>query len=855
MRQGCGLLVLLLVREACPQERYEEDVPDVATVLAIEDEYIADAIAAAAQREQIALQELIPPPPSPPPEREAHGGYAPDPLPPPPPPGYIELPSPPPPPPPTDAETDAEYVIYSAARVENASYLQQDYTVGTSPVLERTAQTTLWLDRDRKHVTTPRDLAGTEHERIGRPSVALSGTDQERATAVYMTRHGLYRRTDAKFAEFVAQPSGSEFDGYGMWRNWESHGRCPYELLIADPWGTIAWESAPDGMLRPFQCSWVVRPGMYRHDGYFKLSRAPVTISFRTFSLISPVELLTVYDGAQANAPMLARFTGPSLPYQITSTGAELRVVLTSDLNSNVTDTWNAIGRAIAENLLHNAIARFIIAARSNQIGFYKQDMRRIIRGLAKRQAASAANGWMLRIWFSGDGSAFERIYNDSLVVVLEDMSSWAKRSRRQDGKEGFTWENRVSVRRYPMPVQQPERNPFYASAHAEALGIPPTVDADMDVEVQRHLGLLPRRPSGLTFDFTTSADCHGRGIAPSGHGLFPPLSQSTETYLPGSSNFAYQEFPKAPSTCQPMLITGPQTTRDRPFTIAEAVMKREQEMQVETCLGSGSCEVRMGGERGQNCSYACDPFYQCVGDNMSNRSRWQVGPHQYNKSLVAQAREQCLQLPDAFGCVDVDQRTETLIRTGDEVQFVIRTQEQPKYAGCLSFPCVTCATTIFERYFECATICSADLDNPTPDCIDCSYQFDDLYESIDYLRDRLWEAYFAGAFGFTQCPRCVLDDEGMMDANVPMSHECRRCHYAIEDILNADVFACLDAGSSSLRCFSSNRKSYNYQQDFFGVLSNPPPGIAAATIEHIDLTIAGDYVFDLAAIGQFTGL
>merc|ERR1719399_1509891 len=121
-----------------------------------------------------------------------------------------------------------------------------------------------------------------------------------------MTRHGLYRRADAKFAEFVASPTGSDEDGYGLWRTWESHGSCPQELLIADPWGTISWE-APPGYPQARECSWVVRPGMYRHKGYFRLSRSPISLSFRTFALNAPFEVFDIYDGANADAPLLGR--------------------------------------------------------------------------------------------------------------------------------------------------------------------------------------------------------------------------------------------------------------------------------------------------------------------------------------------------------------------------------------------------------------------------------------------------------------------------------------------------------------------------------------------------------------------
>ena len=92
------------------------------------------------------------------------------------------------------------------------------------------------------------------------------------------------------------------------------------------------------------------------------------------------------------------------------------------------------------------------------------------------------------------------------------------------------------------------------------------------------------------------------------------------------------------------------------------------------------------------------------------------------------------------------------------------------------------------------------------------------------------------GLLGFHQCPRCSLVEHSMLDANKPMSTECRRCHYAIEDFLNAELFRCLHAGAYSDGCFSLSRGVYNYRQDVLGIL-NP-------NSEAIDLTLQGEYVY-----------
>ena len=65
------------------------------------------------------------------------------------------------------------------------------------------------------------------------------------------------------------------------------------------------------------------------------------------------------------------------------------------------------------------------------------------------------------------------------------------------------------------------------------------------------------------------------------------------------------------------------------------------------------------------------------------------------------------------------------------------------------------------------------------------------------------------------------------------MTSACRRCHYALEDFINNDIFACFDDSTlSSRRCFSLIRDNYNFEQDFFGIIK---PGAK------VDLSLAGD--------------
>ena len=95
-----------------------------------------------------------------------------------------------------------------------------------------------------------------------------------------------------------------------------------------------------------------------------------------------------------------------------------------------------------------------------------------------------------------------------------------------------------------------------------------------------------------------------------------------------------------------------------------------------------------------------------------------------------------------------------------------------------------------------------------------------------------MWQAYLSGALGFVRCPMCDVDGPDMMDAFRPMSAACRRCHYAIEDLLNPDVFECLDSDDPrSTDCFTLERGGYNFEQDIWGIVKD---GAA------IDLSLSG---------------
>ena len=110
-------------------------------------------------------------------------------------------------------------------------------TVVLEPELARSDDTTKWLNRDKQRVTEQR--GGPD----GESGIGVGGNVSELLVQPYLSRHYLYRRADAKFAEFLTTSGETEQEGFGLWRLWESHGACPRELLVSDPWGSVSWES------------------------------------------------------------------------------------------------------------------------------------------------------------------------------------------------------------------------------------------------------------------------------------------------------------------------------------------------------------------------------------------------------------------------------------------------------------------------------------------------------------------------------------------------------------------------------------------------------------------------------------
>jgi hypothetical protein len=92
--------------------------------------------------------------------------------------------------------------------------------------------------------------------------------------------------------------------------------------VISDANGTFEDGSSPRLNYDPnSDCTWLIAPAD---------SVNSINLSFIEFD-VDPTDSLTVYDGANANAPVLGTFTGNSLPTAVNSTGGKLFLKFTTD--------------------------------------------------------------------------------------------------------------------------------------------------------------------------------------------------------------------------------------------------------------------------------------------------------------------------------------------------------------------------------------------------------------------------------------------------------------------------------------------------------------------------------------------
>ena len=224
--------------------------------------------------------------------------------------------------------------------------------------------------------------------------------------------------------------------------------------------------------------------------------------------------------------------------------------------------------------------------------------------------------------------------------------------------------------------------------------------------------------------------------------------------------NYGPIPFPLVESHCQPKITEGVQTTRDRPFTIAELKMQKVVESELSGCLrppAGAPCTTLLrprsvlpsaisplGGSLGSrgllggNCSTVCPVFFDCVHRAL-----------QTNRTPYARAR--CLETPQGQMCAArtkaqfVEQGcASSRLKIGCAQGTGVYTRVGGFEGVCLAFDCLHCAVALSYQHFRCAVTCTTD--GFLSDCIDCSYTYDNSHVTLLQLRDRLWEAYFLGA-------------------------------------------------------------------------------------------------------------
>ena len=104
---------------------------------------------------------------------------------------------------------------------------------------------------------------------------------------------------------------------------------CAGDKILTSMNGTIDDGSGPCYNYMPnAQCSWLIDP-QTEFD-----SISSINLSFQRFSIENDEDYLSVYDGGDENAPLIAELTGSTLPDEISSTGNKLFLVFHSDNDS-----------------------------------------------------------------------------------------------------------------------------------------------------------------------------------------------------------------------------------------------------------------------------------------------------------------------------------------------------------------------------------------------------------------------------------------------------------------------------------------------------------------------------------------
>ena len=161
-------------------------------------------------------------------------------------------------------------------------------------------------------------VATLEPRGLDPPPLFRGDLEVEEAEDDLAEQLGLVRRSDAKKRELVE--AHHPHDGAGLFREWEYHGACAAQAaggakagggdgggggsergtVVTDSWGRLSWAATGGRLLRQ-RCAWTLRPTLYRQGGYFRSTRAPVTVRLSSLNL-GASEVLELWEPHQPTA-------------------------------------------------------------------------------------------------------------------------------------------------------------------------------------------------------------------------------------------------------------------------------------------------------------------------------------------------------------------------------------------------------------------------------------------------------------------------------------------------------------------------------------------------------------------------
>ena len=155
------------------------------------------------------------------------------------------------------------------------------------------------------------------------------GADTNAPLLVSLTGTGLPANvtstTNQLFVELVTDSSVTA-DGFGA--GWVANPivippTCSGNSTLTTATGSFDDGSGAGDYDNSLQCGWLIEVDASLYGS--------VTLSFSAFDLENTYDFVNVYDGADANAPLIVSLTGTSLPASVTSTGNKLFVEFVTD--------------------------------------------------------------------------------------------------------------------------------------------------------------------------------------------------------------------------------------------------------------------------------------------------------------------------------------------------------------------------------------------------------------------------------------------------------------------------------------------------------------------------------------------